>query len=337
MKKLISLFLMLLSHISVSYAQNDADCGSIFISVVQPDLSSMPDEAGKQLKLKLNQLLMNNGIASTDPYNRFVITTKVSVLTKDIVPGPPAKVAMNIDFTFIIGDVEDNKIFESATVSAVGVGINENKAFIAAIKAVKPRMSELTEMLEKAKTKIVEYYKVRCPQMIADAKKNAAARNYEEAMSILVKIPSMCDCAAESQNLLIAYNKEYIDNNAMQLLNKARAIWASSPDYKGASEVADIISQIPANTSLQPDIKKLTGQINSKLQADQRKAWEFKMKQYSDRIEAQKLRDKSRLEQQRANNAFRSELLAAAMRVAVSFLQGKTKPLGYANIGGWLR
>lgn len=338
MKKLLSLFLILISSFSMSHAQDDSDFGNLFISVVRPDLSSIPDEAGKQLELKLNQLLMNNGVASTDPYNRFVITTKVSVLTKDIVPGPPAKVSMHIDFTFIVGDVEDNKIFESATVSAIGVGINENKAFIAAIKTIKPRMPLLTKMLENAKAKIVEYYKVACPQMISDAKMKAAVRNYEEAMAILVKIPKMCDCAEESQKLLIKYNKEYFDNYAKQMLNKARAIWSSSPNQEGASDVAEIISQIPANASCQPEINRLTNQINSKLQADQRKVWEFKMKQYNDRIEAQRLRAKSRLEQQRSDNAFRSELLSSATRVAVSFLQGRARPLGYAsNIGGWLK
>lgn len=50
------------------------------------------------------------------------------------------------------------------------------------------------------------------------------------------------------------------------------------------------------------------------------------------------LEAKSRLEQQRSDNAFRSELLSSATRVAVSFLQGRVRPLGYAsNIGGWLK
>ena len=44
-------------------------------------------------------------------------------------------------------------------------------------------------------------------------------------------------------------NKEYIDNYAKQMLNKARAIWSSSPNQEGASDVAEIISQIPANAS----------------------------------------------------------------------------------------
>ena len=273
MRRIIFMFVMLLVWSACIKAQDESDIDGIFISVVQPDMEDMPDEAGKQLQQKLEQLLMQNGIASTDSSNRFVLTTKVSVLTKDIVPGPPSKVSMKVDFTFIVGDAEENKMFESATVSSVGVGINENKAFIAATKSVKPKMAELAEMLDHAKQKIVEYYRTRCPQIIDDAKKEAAAHNYEAAMCLLVKIPNMCDCAEESQNLLIKCNKEFIDNRAMQQLNSAKAAWAASPNSKGASEAADIIAKIPANTSCQSGINALTKQITSKLQADQSQAW----------------------------------------------------------------
>lgn len=35
----------------MSHAQDDSDFGNLFISVVRPDLSYIPDEAGKQLEL----------------------------------------------------------------------------------------------------------------------------------------------------------------------------------------------------------------------------------------------------------------------------------------------
>lgn len=101
------------------------------------------------------------------------------------------------------------------------------------------------------------------------------------------------------------YSAEAVNNHAAALLNRAKAVWASSPNADGATSAADIISQIPANTSSQNGINKLTSEINAKLKADERKAWEFKMRQYSDRIEKQKRDDAARLEQQRANNEYR--------------------------------
>ena len=304
MKKFV--FLLVLLQLSIAMrAQLMTSEDKIFISVLQPDRDNIPSEASGQLANKLNQLLMQNGIANEDPNNRFVLTTKVSVLTKDIVPGPPSKVSMNLDFTFIVGDAQENKKFESVTLSTTGVGINENKAFIAAIKNIKPKNPELVNLLEKAKKEIVDYYTMRCAEIKADAAKEAAARNYGKAIYMLLQVPDVCDCAQECQTLAIKYSQEHLNNNAAALLNKAKAVWASSPNADGAASAADIIAKIPANTTSQKGVNQLTAEINSKLKADERKAWEFKMQQYRDKIEKQKRDDEARLEQQRANNEYR--------------------------------
>ena len=248
---------------------------------------------------------MQNGIANDDPNNRFVLTTKVSVITKDIVAGPPQKISMNLDFTFIIGDIEEKKKYESVTISSVGVGTNENKAFISAIKNIKPRNPQLVELITAAKQKIEEYYALKCSQIQKDAANEAAQRNYERAIYLLMQVPDVCDCAMECQDLAIQYSSEWMNNNAAQMLNQAKALWAANPDSKGASQAADVLSQIPGNSSSQHEVDRLIAEINSKLKADQKQAWDFKMKQYNDRIEKQKRDDQARLEQQRADNLFR--------------------------------
>ena len=98
-----------------------------------------------------------------------------------------------------------------------------------------------------------------------------------------------------------------MNNRASQLLNEAKALWAASPTPDGASAAADVIARIPANTNVQNGIEALTREINSKLRADQRARWEFKMKQYNDQVEKQKRDDQARLEQQRADNAYRAK------------------------------
>ena len=278
----------------------------IYISVLQPELTEIPTEAKTQLETKLNQLLMQNGIASDDPNNRFVLTAKASVVTKDIVAGPPAKVSMRIDFTFIVGDAEENVKYESCTLSTIGVGINENKAFIAAIKNIKPQNRELISFLNAAKSKITAYYSDKCEQIKSDAAREASNRNYEKAIYMLLQIPNVCSCADECQQLAVQYSVEKSNNDAAVLLNQAKSVWASSPNQHGASSAADIIAQIPANTTSQSEIDALLEEINKKLKADEKREWEFRMKQYNDRIEKQKREDRQRIEQQRADNAYRS-------------------------------
>lgn len=300
----IVLFITLLAYINTS-AQSYAKEDLVYISVMQPERTEIPSEARTQLENKMNQLLMQNGIASDDPNNRFILTTKASIITRDIVSGPPTKVSMNIDFTFIIGDAEENAKFESCTISTTGVGINDNKAFIAAIKNIKPQNRELVAFVHNAKEKVVQYYERKCEQIKTEASREAASRYYDKAVYMLMQVPNVCDCADDCQQLAIQYCTEKLNNEAEALLSRAKAVWAASPGPKGASDAAEVLAEIPANTASQSGINALIAEIKGKLKADEMRAWNFKMKQYNDRIEKQQRDDAARLEQQRADNTYR--------------------------------
>ena len=305
MKK--ELFISTLLFVSViSFAQESSYEEFIYVSVLQPERHEIPSEARAQLENKLNQLLMQNGIVSEDPHNRFVLTAKTFITTKDIVPGPPSKVSMNINFTLIIGDAEDNVKYESATLSMVGVGINENKAFISAIKKLKPQDPTLVSFVSNAKQKIIQYYNNKCEKIKFDAVREAGSRNYDKAVYMLMQIPNVCSCAEDCQRLAIQYCTDKLNNDAAALLNRAKSAWAASPGPQGAADAADFLAKIPANTTSQSGINALIAEIKSKLKDDEMRAWNFKMRQYNDRIEKQRRDDTARLEQQRADNAYRS-------------------------------
>ena len=201
MKKYFVVFTLLVASTICSFGQTD----QLYISVVQPERSEISAEAGKQLERKMTQLLTANGISSQDANNRFVITAKVDITSKDIVASTPQRISEKIDLTFLVGDVVENKVFETITLPLIGIGINENKAFIAAINQVKPQKAELSEFLNRAKNKIVEYYSVRCTQIIKQAQKLASGNEYDEAIYQLMQVPDICDCAKQCQDLMIEY------------------------------------------------------------------------------------------------------------------------------------
>lgn len=293
------------------FAQENNNGEKIYLQVCQPERKDIPQEASRHLEQLLQKLVTSNGIMEQDPSNRFVLTSKASVVTKDILPGPPAKVSMNIDFTIMVGDIVENKVFESAVVSTVGVGINENKAFIAAVKSIKPRNKELVDFLEKAKQKIVQYYSSKGVELKKEAEKEAASHNYQKAIYLLSLVPSVCKEADECRDMAIQYHREYREMNALELLNRAKARWAESPNAAGASVVADILEEIPSGTSSQKHIDALTAEITEKLKSDEKRDWDFKMEKYRNRVEKQKRDDAARLEQQRADNELRSAQQAA--------------------------
>lgn len=286
-----------------------AQTDQLYISVVQPDRTEIPSEARKQLERKMTQILTANGISSLDAINRFVITAKADITSKDIVPSTPQRVSEKIDLTFLIGDIVENKVFETLTIPLKGIGINENKAFISAINQVKPQKAEISDFLSRAKNKIVEYYTVRCSQIIKQAQKLASGNEYDEAIYQLMQIPDICDCAKESQDLMIEYTIKRNNAIAAQLYNEAKARWAASPTSKGASDVADIIAKIPVNTTSKKNIDALIKSINNKLRADEKRQWDFKMKQYRDVQEKEQREYQLRVNQQVADNEFRTKQL----------------------------
>jgi hypothetical protein len=102
-------------------------------------------------------------------------------------------------------------------------------------------------------------------------------------------------------------------NNAIaaQLYNEAKARWVASPTQEGASAVADIIAKIPANTSSQSQVNALTNAISKKLRDDEKRQWNFKMKQYNDAQEKEQREFQMRVDQQIADNKIREKRLEA--------------------------
>lgn len=310
MKRYIVICLLLSALSRIMQGQTNL----IYLSVVQPDRDEIPAEAGKQLERKLTQLLTSNGISSQDPNNRFVITAKADIISKDIVASTPQRVSEKIDLTLIIGDIVENKIFETITIPLIGIGINENKAFIAAINQIKPQKAEFKVFLDNAKQQIVDYYAVRCSQIIKDAQKLASGSNYDEAIYQLMQVPDICDCSKDCQDLMVEYTIKRNNAIAAQLFNEAKVRWAASPTSEGASDVADIIARIPANSYSQKNVDALIKSINNKLRADEKRQWDFKMKQYNDAKEKEQRDYQLRVDKQISDNQIKREELDARER-----------------------
>lgn len=285
MKYKFILLLVLLLCGKQDFAQSQSN--NIYISVVQPQRDDISQEATEQLETKMHQLIAANGIVDSDPNGRFVITAKAEVLSKDIIGGAPQRISQKIEFTFIIGDVVENKVFESCSFTELGIGVNENKSFINAVSKIKSDAHQFTEFLSAAKNEIVHFYSTCCEQIIVEAQQQAANRDYQQAIYLLMQVPTICDCAQRCQEMMIAYYDTYSETTAKALINDAKAAWASSPNATGAAKVADIISKLPLGTGGQTEIDRLITEINQKLREDEKRDWEFRMKQYKDEIARQ--------------------------------------------------
>ncbi len=265
------------------------DFGRIVLNTYLPDNAAIPAEAKQLLQTKLTQISSNNGMGGSLANTRFVITAKVNIGSKDIVAGPPQMVAQNVDVTLIIGDAVAGTIFSTVTVSLKGVGTNETKAFIDAFRTINTQNKVIKSFLEEGKNKIINYYATNCDFLIKDASTLAKQGRYDEAIYNLSLVPDVCkDCYFKCLDMLTSVYQEKIDADCKVKFNEAKVIWTAAQTPNGAEKAGDILSTINPMANCQPDVTAFIKVIDAKLKADEKARWQFKMRQYADKIAMQK-------------------------------------------------
>ena len=261
---------------------------SIALTVIVEDLPDpFPATAKVQLTNKLNALMTQNGIASADVLNRFFLTAIATPLTKDVVAGPPTQIAQNMEVAFYIADYYDQKVFATAAVTARGVGTNDNKCYLDAIRHINLNSLELKKFVEQGKVKIIDYYNAQADAIMAQAKSLAFQKNYEEALWKLSGIPSECEKYAQTLELTNQIYQQYIDYLCDVNLAKAKSAWAAQQNSDGAAAAGEFLSQIYPDAKCYADAEALYAEIKAKVLDD----WKFEMKKYQDSVdlEAQRI------------------------------------------------
>lgn len=278
----------------------------------------IPEEAARQLETKLQNALISNGFVNNKYVERFVLTAKVDITQKDITQTTPARISEKMDITLMVGDVIENKLYSSVTLSAAGIGTNENKTYINAFRNIKGDNPKIQEMLNDAKTKILDYYTNHCSEIIQKSNRLTSTQAFDEALFLLSSVPNICnDCFMQCQQQAGVVYQQKMDSEATILLEKAKTAWAINQNEQGANEVANIICQINPKSSNYNQVISLRNTINKKLQADERREWDFKMKQYED------------------NQAFKRSLVDAAKAIGVAWGQNQPKTVYKTVIRHW--
>ena len=279
----VSLFAVCLLFASVLCAQTLDDVGRMSINVQRPVNKSIPTEAMDQLDDKMHQIITTAGISDNAINRRFALTATVSVVKKDIISGSPARVSQTLDITFYVKDVIDRKEYGHATLSAVGVGLNENKAFIMAFSNLKPGNPKLQRMIEDCKELIIAYYRTNIDNIIADAYILVQQGQFDKALYQIAQVPDVCtDCTDKCRQATIDIYKKKIDGVGEKLLQSAKAAWTAEPNANGAAKAARYLAKIDLLAACQPQVDELMAEMKEKVKDDERKAWEFELQQYAD-------------------------------------------------------
>jgi len=345
MKKAIILFLTLLSIGIVRAQENPSldDFGRITLNTFIPDEMNLPKDAKRLLETKLTQVASSKGMGGNSVNPRFIITAAVNTLSKDIISGPPIMIAQNLSVTVFIADAVEEKVYSSTTIDLKGVGTNEDKAFITAFKRINPRHPELENLLHEGKEKIIAFYESQCDFILKEADGLMSQEKYEEAIYNLSLVPEVCkECYTKCYEKSGEVFQKQIDTQCLSILTKAKGLWSSKATSDNAFIIADILSKVNPNAACAADANILIQEIGRKLRADEKERWDFKMKQYEDKLNLQKehmrmaeeksIRDDEMRERQSSRDFEVEKLRVDAYReVASEYARNQPKKVTYNN------
>lgn len=284
MKKIVTL-IFLVQAISLT-AQTLDDFGRLSIHVSDSYSRNIPYEAAEVLSNRVRQIITNNGISDNGLDPRFEISSRVDILSKDIIAGSPTRISQKLEISFSVNDVIDKKSYGSTSIITTGIGLNETKAYISAFNNVKSNNSKVTEMINRAKEAIIIYYRTTIDKTVQDAYASVNLGNYDKALYELAKIPDVCsDAYAKAQEATFDIYRKKINAEGRDCLKKAQSEWAKSPNANGAIAATEFLGQIDIIANCNDEVKSLLEEMKEKVKDDDRKAWEFKMQQYADNKE----------------------------------------------------
>lgn len=271
------------------------DLGRISLTPIVPEqMDGMPENARSVLENKLQQIATNNGLGGFDFQGRFILTSKIVLGTKDILPGPPPMHAYNMEVTFYIADAVMKTVFSTTTISAKGVGTNENKAYINGISNINVNAPQFKTFIEKGKQKIVEYYNSKCDFIIKEALTMASTDRYQEAIFNLMTIPDVVkDCYDKALEQVPGIYQKYINFICNRDLAAATAVWVANPNSDGANAVAGFLANIYPDAACYNQAQKLVEEIRVKIRQDEKRDWNFMLKVWNDNVSLESQRIKA--------------------------------------------
>lgn len=273
---------------SIENKQNNS--GQLALAVYVPDqIDNMPAPAHSMLTNRLGLIVSQAGMAGSSENERFIITAHINVASKDITPTAPPMTALNLDITVVVGDGISGKIFSTTLINTKGVGENETKAYIQAIKNINPSNPILQNTIEKAKLKIIDYYNNNCDMIIKEAQLLANQNKFDEAIFNLMHVPNACTtCYNKCLATVGIMYKRKIDKECQTYLTNARSLWAATQNLNSATDVGNILSNIDPQAACYNEVKVFVNEIAKRIKELDQREWDYKLKELDANVDVAK-------------------------------------------------
>ena len=126
------------------------------VITITPQVSdqAIPQATKNLLINKMKQICTKNGMSGEGENPFFVMDVSIDVLTKDITPSAPPMHALTLSVNFEIKDNMSGNVYSQTSIEVKGVGKNETKAYMEAVKVLNTNAGQFKAFVEKGKEKI---------------------------------------------------------------------------------------------------------------------------------------------------------------------------------------
>lgn len=291
MKKCIILVIACLMA-SITFAQEQIqtmdDAARIALSAYMDPSSSIPNNAKKTLKDRMQKIITKNGMGSAKN-TRFIMTANVRELNLEKSETAPVIYIYNLEVNLYIGDGIDGTLFSSCSLEVKAAGDSKDKAYMAALKKIKASDPQYQSFINEGKKKIVDYYTAKCDFIITQAQTKAKNQDFDAAIAELMQVPDVCKecydkCMAAAQPIY----QEKINQEGAKLLAEARGVWSAGQDVAAAEAAAAILAQINPQSSAFAGAESLNAEMAKRVKELDKREWDFMLKQQQDEVDLEK-------------------------------------------------
>jgi hypothetical protein len=288
MKNLFTIIIAIVLSNSL-FAQTANDIGKIALSVVMPDnVDGLNTSQLSKLETKISQIVVASGLAASGYNNNFVVYPKFAIYETNLVEGGMQNITViTSELSLFIKQVDNNLMFSTISKQLKGSGNNKELAITNAISKIPSNDPDFRTFIETGKTKIIKYYENKCEDIISKSEGFIKMQKFEQALGLLMSVPEeVSSCFNKIQDKSIIAYKAYQTQKCSELIQKAKTTLASN-DFVGA---LDILADIDPSATCFKEAQTIAKTAEAKVTTEEKKQWDFQMKQYNDEISLEKQR-----------------------------------------------
>lgn len=287
MKK-IYFTIIALGLVLTSFAQSTNDVGKIALSVIMPEnVDGLDVSQLSKLETKISQIVSSTGLAASGYNNNFVIYPKVALYETTVVEGGMENITVvTCELSLFIKQVDNNILFSTISKQLKGSGKTKSIAITNAISKIPTNDNDYKAFIATGKSKIITYYESKCGDIIAKSESLVKMQDFEQALGLLMTVPEEVSCYNKVQEKSIEAYKAYQNQKCVVQLQDAKTQLAAN-NYNDA---LNILSQIDPSTPCFKESQTLVEKAATKVDQEEKKQWDLKMKVYNDNVALEKQR-----------------------------------------------